>query len=211
MDPLAVEVVGGVIVVMITSVASFVAGRLRRTETPLPEIPGAAPQQAYRYLKGEWYEYHITRDPHLHPKGPYWLQDRWNLEVKNGWRVSGILEIPRPSEREVAKYKLLGEIRMGRMVITGASVQDPSDFFAVIFPNLMGKGQHPIVGTMTAFDWQGKFYTGPMVLSRSPMNLNELAEVVSVALAQSSDFFAEQGIDWICTSIDSKPSAGREI
>jgi hypothetical protein len=206
MDPLVVEIIGGLAVVAVTSLVSFAVVRVFRTESPLPRIPGAAPQYAYQYLNGTWHEYHITRDRYLHPNGPYWLKDVWTLQVKKGRHISGMLEIPRPGE--VAKYKLLGEIRQGRMIITGASVQDPSDFFTAVFPNLIGKGQHPIVGTITAFDWNGELYTGPMVLSGSEMSLDELTKVI--ATAKATDFFAEREIDWVCTSIDSAPSPNTE-
>jgi hypothetical protein len=94
------------------------------------------------------------------------------------------------------------------MIITGASVQDPSDFFTAIFPELIGKGQHPMVGTMTAFDWNGEFYTGPMILSGSEMSLDELTKAITAA--KPTDFFVERKIDWLCMSIDSVPTPNVE-
>jgi len=199
---LVIEIIGGLTVVAITSLASFIAGKtFFKTDSPLPPILRPASSDAYQYLNGSWYEYHITQDPYLYSGKPYWLKDVWRLQVKDGYHISGILEIPRPGE--IAKYKLLGEIRQSRMVITGSSIQDPSDFFTAIFPKL--KDQHPIVGTMLAFDWDYVFYTGPVMLSNLEMDdLDELAK--TVATAKPKHFYGEQKINHLCTTIESMPA-----
>ena len=198
MDPLAVKIIGDLAVLAIISLASFIGGRVfPRIYSPLAKVPRTMLRHAFQYLDGDWKEYHITNDTLLHASGPYWLQDTWKMKVRSGNTISGTLEIPRPGE--VAEYRLLGEIRMGGLIITGSSVQDPLDFFTVIFPELIGKGQHPLVGTMTAYDWNGKLYTGPMILSRSDMSLDKLTE--TMVTAKPTDFYAAPKLDWLCTSI----------
>lgn len=73
----------------------------------------------------------------------------------------------------------MGEIRNGRMVFTGNCVQDESEFYTGIFPNLLPK--NILIGTWIAFDWQHRFFTGPMIFSRTEMNLDELNEIFLTA------------------------------
>ena len=106
---LVVAILAGIVVQLIRM---YVLER----DSPLPIAPRTRIRGAYTYLNGVWYEYHITRNVHRNLE-PYWLRDTWNISVKHGHKVRGRLESPAPQESR--EYKLVGEIREGRMIITG--------------------------------------------------------------------------------------------
>jgi hypothetical protein len=149
-------------------------------DSPLPFIKGMKAQGMYKYLEGDWNEYHVTKDIYLE-KEPYWLRDRWHIEVRDGFRIKGLLQSP--SSEDNRDYPLVGEIRQGRLIITGSSMQTPQDYFTVIFPEITVEGRdEPIVGTMMAFDYQDMFYVSPTILSRDPLSLERLNEIVKILL-----------------------------
>ncbi len=150
---------------------------LLERQSPLPFLPGIKAQGSYKYLEGTWYQYHITRNTYLNDGEPCWSSDIWNIKVKDGFRVSGNLKVR--ASQETGEYRIVGEIREGRLLITGNAHGAPQDFFTAIFPDLVIIGSHdPMIGTMMAFDYQGDFYVSPMILHHkkdlTPDELNEL-------------------------------------
>jgi hypothetical protein len=149
----------------------------RERQSPLPFLPGMKAQGSYKYLEGVWYQYHITRNTYLNNGEPCWSSDVWNIKIKDGFRVSGTLNVR--TTQEPGKYTFVGEIREGRLLITGNAREAPQDFFTAIFPDLIIIGSHdPMIGTMMAFDYQGDFYVSPMILHHkkdlTPDDLNDL-------------------------------------
>lgn len=181
MNTFLITILGGVIVgVLVHLIRIYILER----ESPLPFVGRSKVRGVYKYIEGDWYEYHITRNIYISSE-TYWLMDKWKVKVRDGFRIKGLLKSP--SSQDFRDYPFVGEIREGRLIITGSSAQTPQDYFTAIFPEItiVGK-EEPIVGTMMAFDYQDKFYISPMILSRFPLDLDRLNEIVKITLESSN-------------------------
>ncbi len=167
--------------IITTVIASLIFYLMRvyilERETPLPFIRQKN-KSAYQHLNKTWFQYHVTRNNHR-SSNPFWVRDVMKLRVKRGTYVRGELLFPAPGE--IYAYKTVGEIRQGRLIITGRSERNPEDFFTAIFPDLTVQDEKDtIVGTMLAFDFQNSLYVGPMILSQlGNLSVNKLNEIVA--------------------------------
>lgn len=206
MNDFIIQFLAGVAVFIASALVSFLAGRyFYKSDSPLPRIPAIGRSQPFHFLEGCWHGYHITKDLFFDPRGSFWVQSKWDLRITKRQEISGTLKNPRRGE--AAECKLFGEVRAGRtLIMTGANIQDPTDIFTLVFPELIGKGFVPVVGVILAFDWNGRFYVGPIILSKNPMTLDE----IKAAIEQTSyitDFYKDAStIDRLYTSLESPPS-----
>lgn len=156
-----------IVTVMAGLTVQFIRYYLLERQSPLPFFPGIKAQGSYQYLAGTWYQHHITRNSYINNGEPCWSSDIWEIKVKDGFRVSGVLKVQ--TTHQANEYYLVGEIREGRLLITGSAREAPQDFFTAIFPDLVVLARHdPMIGTMMAFDYQGDFYISPMILHKTP-------------------------------------------
>jgi len=68
--------------------------------------------------------------------------------------------------RSPLHYKLRGEIRAGQLFLTGICVEDPSDAYTCIFPNLLNDVSP---GVMIARDYARRLYASAALMSKRHM------------------------------------------
>lgn len=134
-------------------------------------MPSEAPaNDSYIHLNGRWHEYHITQDTSIHSE-PFWLRGECHLNIKKGCLVEGFHRVTHHPKSPL-KYEVVGEIRNGHMTLTENCIQDTSESFIVVYPNLLS--ENILIGIWLGFDWQHRQISGPIVLSREEMNIAEL-------------------------------------
>ena len=83
------------------------------------------------------------------------------------------------NHRRALHYQLRGEIRAGQLFLTGVCVEDPSDAYTCIFPNLL---DDETTGIMIARDYARYLYASPTLLTKK-----RLPEIEAERVLQRSD------------------------
>lgn len=136
-------------------------------------IPSREPNY-YTELEGKWHEYHLTRGN----KGLVWLcGGECNLDMK-GHHIKGSHTLIHPEGQGLLNYKIVGEIRNGKLILTENCTKTPTEFFTVIYPNLLSN--EILVGIWTGFDWEQKGISGPMILSRKKINKKDMQDSIKI-------------------------------
>jgi len=65
--------------------------------------------------------------------------------------------------RRSLRYSLRGQINGGCRYITGIGIDDPTDSYTAIFPNLL---DDEMIGVLTARDYGKRLYAAPILLTK---------------------------------------------
>ncbi|MFC2032222.1 hypothetical protein ACFLUS_02475 [Chloroflexota bacterium] len=147
-----------------------------RSILPIKSKESGLSSQAYENLSGVWQAYQLTRDKSLSQE-PFWINYETKLNILGGKFVDGVsTNLNHPARLQ---YKIKGEIKFGKMLLTYECIQEPTDFSTKIFPNLLNKER--LMGTWIGFDYQRNPVGSSIVLSRQPLNNQELNKLVSIS------------------------------
>lgn len=134
-------------------------------------IPSKEPNY-YSQIGGDWHEYHLTNGR----KGLVWLcGGKCNLKIEK-YHVKGNHELVHPEGESNLDYKIVGEIRNGRLILTENCTKIPTEFFIAIYPNLLS--HEKLIGIWAGFDWEQKIISGPMILSRKKIDKSKINEII---------------------------------
>lgn len=177
MDPLAVEVVGGLIVAVLSAIgAAVVTSKLFPSKSILPIPPVKGISDSYTHLEGTWQEYHITRDASL-AADRVWLHGEVEWKITKAYLVEARKKSTHPTSP--LDYVGRGEIRGGRLLLVGHCVQEPSDVIVEIFPTVYS--HDVLVGIWVGVDFQREFTVAAQVYSRSNRDAEELNKIISAS------------------------------
>lgn len=173
MSDLWVQVLAGIIVAFVSATIGYVVRQGRLQERGV--LPGSLPKKDvvdYSHLSGTWHLYYLSRFPHLH-NTPLWMHGLEELTVKKN-RVEGSTRILDHPSNELS-YRVHGEIRQGRMIVTDYSLQDDTEFASIIYPDLL---KADLVGVWTGFDGENHLIAAPAIMSRKERSAEELNNVL---------------------------------
>ena len=170
MELLITLIVSGVIVAIVTAIiqSKFIQGK-----KILPKTKEKSDSSSYKHLNGIWHQYHLSYDTSLSPDH-FWTHHIENYSVHKSKIVEGTSENKYHPTKKI-KYKLMGEIKHGRMILTLQNVNDPTDFGTMIYPNLLSG--NIITGIIVGFDFQSRIYVAPLILSEKELDIDTLNKI----------------------------------
>jgi hypothetical protein len=160
------EILTIVIAAAITGPAGYMFKTLFTRNRYLPEL--AADRKAYSFINGDWFFYHFTCDPTTSPREILSV-DKVALVLEKDLIVVGKDQVV-GGNRSALHYKLRGEIRSGQLFLTGICIEDPSDAYTCIFPNLLNDESE---GVMIALDYARKLYASATLITKRPFTVSE--------------------------------------
>lgn len=176
MNQLTVEVVGGLIVILISGLGGFLLkSRFFQRTSILPSIGRSEETKLYKHMDGEWNLYWLSYHPADSSK-PYWFHGKQTLNISKNL-VTGSTKFDDKSPMAGLTSKLQGEIRAGKMIVLDVCVQDETEFASVIYPNL--RSDQLLVGTWNGLDNLLRPIAAPAILSRKELTDEQLNEALS--------------------------------
>lgn len=127
---------------------------------------------AFNFLSRKWHEYHFTYDPTLGNGNICIAHTEIDLSVAEDHTVSGKGQFI-ASHRPVYSHRYKGGIRGGTLYYTAFCVEIPGDIYSAVYSNLFNR---PIVGAITALDYENKEFSSPILLSEESLSEKEAAE-----------------------------------
>jgi hypothetical protein len=122
----------------------------------------------HQHLNGTWRQYHLTTDS-SGDAAPAWVSHTEQLKITKVGRVKGTSA----GEHSIAlKYGVKGVIRHGVMRLTLSNQTATEDPVTIFYPHLLSSDM--LVGTWAGRDFDGRWSTGPIVLSRRSLSRSEL-------------------------------------
>lgn len=171
MDKLLIQVLGGVIVAILSGTAALLIRRWTRPdEFVLPNSERRANRENYSHIRGRWHYYFVSWYSAIAPD-PFWIHGEQHLEVKGRGRVHGHAVL---TDHPVGRleYDVQGEVQHGKLILTDTCNTDVTDFASVIFPDI--KHNDILVGIGCFFDNDGRLTAAPVVLSRGALDAARL-------------------------------------
>lgn len=168
--------VESILTIIIASAIVGPAGYFLRTYLQDRWLPGksqTSERSAYSFINRDWFVYHFTSDQKVSTK-PVLATSTIKLTLKRHMLVEGTEETQIP-DHDPLHYNLRGEIRAGQLIITGVCVEDPSDAYVCLFPNLI---ERKSVGISIGRDYKGSHYASPAVLSRKSLTESEVIQQI---------------------------------
>jgi hypothetical protein len=187
-----------VIAAAITGPAGYMIKTLLTRNRYLPEL--AADRKAYSFINGDWFFYHFTCDPRESRRAILSV-DKVSLGLEKNLIVVGSDEVM--SHHRELHYKLRGEIRAGQLFLTGVCIEEPSDAYTCIFPNLLNDES---MGIMIARDYARKLYASAALITKS-----HLTDIEAEQMLQRSDVRLygsdNGGLDHAATQLGAGPES----
>ena len=168
-------VVGVVVTIIIGGLTFFGKWWLDLDNDVLPSGSRREDRVDYSHLSGKWYLYYLTRYPHLHPS-PIWIHAVQELKITKN-KVEGSTRMVDHPSAELS-YRVHGEVRQGRMILTDYCIQDEIEFASVIIPHLL---KADLVGVWTGFDGQDHLIAAPVIMSKVARSVNELNGILNAS------------------------------
>jgi hypothetical protein len=127
----------------------------------------------YKYLEGDWHQYHLTRDSRREPP-VFWTTHSETFQVTSFGRVRGKSE---GKYTLALDYKIKGNIRQHVMRLRLINQNARELPVGIAYPRLLAADV--IVGFWVGHSYDEQMCAGPIVLSRSPLSADALATVVA--------------------------------
>ncbi len=195
MIELIIQIAAGLVVAAVSGAGGFL---LRKRYFPenrvLPEGHSHVEQESYSHLNGRWHLYWVSYNPTTGQ--PIWWHGIEVLKIKEN-HVQGTTEVVDLSHPfGNMHYKLQGEIRAGRMLVTDTCIEDDSDYVTIFYPNLRNAAL--LIGIWTGLDNLLRPTAAPAILSRKEMNANELNKALKslqMSLVPIGEFDLSSDVD----------------
>lgn len=177
MRSLVIDLIGGLILASITGILAFLYGRTSFTAGGiLHKNVRTHTRSRYHFLEGRWNDYYTSSFDESAP--PVWMKGSLILKcLRNGtFRGKFIVDI---YDSLTLGYSVRGEVRGGWLIYVGVCDDTTDTVFTGIFPNILTGST--LVGLWTGQDNARQLVTGPIVISRHSLNVQELNKIVSNA------------------------------
>lgn len=170
MDDLTIQIVGGLVVVVISGSSGYLSRKFFfNDDRILPKMGSNVEIKNYSHLNGRWHLYWVSYNP-PNPSEPVWFKGIQFFNINKNM-VTGTTEHVEHPIRDL-HYKMKGEIRAGRMIFTDTCMEDETDYATILIPNLRSMNQ--LVGIWTGLDNLLRPIAAPCVFSRKELNASEL-------------------------------------
>lgn len=170
MNEVLVQVIGGIIVAVISAVVGFlIKSKFFQHKFILPVVQQQREKESYKHLNGKWHLYWLSYVP-SNPSDPFWMHGLQELQVDRNF-VTGTTQFVGHPVLSLHS-NLQGEIRAGRMIILDVCVEDETEFASVIYPNL--RSNTLLVGIWNGLDNLLRPSAAPTILSRDELSEEEL-------------------------------------
>lgn len=127
----------------------------------------------YKQLGGDWNQYHLTFDTQAGPN-PIWVLHSESLKITAFGRVTGTSQGTHTTR---LAYRIRGTIRRGVMRLRLENVTSEESVVVSAYPNLLS--DQIVRGMWIGQDFNQHWTTGPIVLSRTLLNNDQLREIVN--------------------------------
>jgi len=171
-------IIGAIATILSALVTRFVLRKYfpERSILPTKRKEREAGGEEYSNLAGDWEQYHLTRDTSI-SLAPFWAHHKEHLDIYEGQYVEGFSKsVDHPAGLE---YRIKGQIRQGKMILTLDCVSDPTEFATHAYPNLLNRKL--LVGNWTGFDFQKRPVTGALISSREQRTAGDLNEILKTS------------------------------
>ena len=175
MVEILIQVIAGITIILLSgSVGLLVRNNFFRQIRVLPRGSGKADKRSYSHLNGDWHLYFVTRGASTKDE-PFWVHGHTNIQVRRNNQVTGKTHIFDHPVSDL-DYRLQGEIRFGRMILTDTCLQDETEYATLLFTNL--RSSNVLIGIWTGFDNDVHAIAAPSVMSRDELSRDQLNEMI---------------------------------
>lgn len=166
-------VIGTIIASAITGVVGFFLKSIITKEKYLPDAPLPDKNKTYEFVNGLWFLYHFTYDSKVQ-KSPVMISSQLELSLRKQLIVTGTERVQVDHRRSLT-YLLRGQIRAGQFFFTAICLQDPSEVYSGMFPNLL---DDEAVGMIVAKDYDRKLYSSPALITKKELDFDSAGEIL---------------------------------
>jgi len=175
MEELIIQTLAGLVVALLSGITGYLIRKKFSTEGNILPVPRNYNEpRSYGHLNGNWHCYWISYDP-ADILRPAWIHGVEEIQIEKN-NVKGISEHINHPVVTSFHYRIKGEIRAGRMILTETAIEDPTEFISAFYPNLLSSKL--LAGFWTGQDNLLRPITGPIILARDELTHDKLEKVL---------------------------------